>query len=211
MPLQKLVTLKKPWKPFSLFFQALEASFGKSSKPWKHVLPFFHGMEASFPWRGSFAFKPPAGPVAAWFSSHGFSKHWKPVSAFFQGLEACFAKVSRHWRHVLGFLQTLEEGLGKCSKGWRLVSAKDQRLEGFSPDLGEFPCAQSHYPRWASRGLLASCRVFQTLEASFGNFPRVGSGFREKFQGLEAGFGRGSGGVRRKNAGGRLTWWRKGL
>ena len=32
---------------------------------WKHVLPFFHGMEASFPWRGSFAFKPPAGPVAA--------------------------------------------------------------------------------------------------------------------------------------------------
>ena len=96
---------------------------------------------------------------------------------------------SRHWRLVLPFLQTLEDGFGKCSKGWRPVSANGQRLEAFLQTGEEVPVPAPITPSAASRGLGSMPPVFQTLEAGFGGFPRIGRGFWKFFQTLETGFG----------------------
>ena len=107
----------------------------------------------------------------------------------------------------------------RFSTAWKSNSASfprhgskfPEKFHGMEGGFGVFPWHGSRFSMaWKFR-FQTFLRGQSRLVFMSPGFPNIGRKFRWFFQGLEAVFGRGRGGVRRKNAGGRLTWRRKGL
>ena len=98
-------------------------------------------------------------------------------------------RFPRQWKAVGPFLQALEGGWGKMLRKGGGRGGEREEGGGLFYRLGRRPLSTLPLPPARPVAAWVQCpRVFQTLEATFGGFPRIGSRFRESFQTLETGF-----------------------